>query len=142
MAMNFEGPKAELETAKQIITLSTGAIAFTVTFMEKFRLLGEGSTIELPTALYCAWVTFGFAVAFALWHLMALNGTIVALHRKENRWTLNAGQQQSVEGDEGHQLIPGVGMIIAFVAAVACLVWLGVVLGSRSSGRTNPCDFL
>ena len=35
--MNLDGPKAEADNAKQIITLSTGALAFTVTFLEKFR---------------------------------------------------------------------------------------------------------
>jgi len=37
LAMNVEGPKAEADTAKQIIALSTGAVAFTVTFLEKFK---------------------------------------------------------------------------------------------------------
>lgn len=126
--MNLEGPKAETETAKQIINLSTGAVAFTVTFLEKFQTHGNGTPIEMPLGLYVAWVLFAAAIGCALWYLMALNGNISAIARNENGWTLTAAEQLSADGDEGNTKIPGLLMIASFFFAVVALVWVGFAL--------------
>lgn len=126
--MNLDGPKAETETAKQIISLSTGAVAFTVTFLEKFKTHDQGAAIEMPLGLYVAWVLFAVAIGCALWHLMALNGNISAIARKENGWTLTAAEQLSADGDEGNTKIPGLLMIASFFFAVVALIWVGFSL--------------
>jgi hypothetical protein len=127
--MNIEGPKAEAENAKQMIALSTGAVAFTVTFLEKFRPHAEGRPVPLPTGLYVAWVLFGLTIALALWYLMALTGTISAIGRKENGWDLSPAAQKSVDGDDGNTQLPGLLMIVSFFLAVVSLIWLGFSLG-------------
>ena len=43
----MEGLKAALETAKQVITLSTGVVALTVTFLEKIVQPQAGSAARL-----------------------------------------------------------------------------------------------
>lgn len=126
--MNLDGPKAETETSKQIISLSTGAVAFTVTFLEKFKTHGENAPIQMPVGLYVAWVLFGGAIGFALWHLMALNGNISAIARKENNWTLTPAEQLSADGDEGNTKVPGLLMIGSFFLAVVALIWVGFQL--------------
>ena len=131
MPMNLEGPKSEVETAKQIITLSTGAVAFTVTFLEKFKAGPAGKPTELPFELYVAWVLFGATVGFALWYLMALNGNISAIARKENEWSLTASEKLSAEGDESNTRLPGLLMLGGFFLSVVSLIWLGVALGRR-----------
>jgi hypothetical protein len=124
--MNFEGPKAQVETAKQIITLSTGAIAFTVTFLDKLRPHAEGKALPTPISLYVSWILFGLTVGLALWHLMALNGNITAMARKENGWPLTPADELSANGDEGNARLPGILMLLSFLASVVSLVWAGI----------------
>jgi hypothetical protein len=127
--MNLEGPKAEAETAKQIIALSTGAVAFTVTFLEKFRSSGANQPVMLPRGLYVAWVLFGITIGVALWYLMALTGNISAVARKENGWHLTDAEKQSAEGDESNTRLPGILMVASFFFSVVSLIWLGFSLG-------------
>lgn len=124
--MNLEGPKAETETAKQIITLSTGAVAFTVTFLEKFKT--ATGPLHMPPGLYICWILFGFAIGFALWYLMALNGNISAIARKENGWVLSEAEALSAGGDEGNTRLPGLLMMAAFFLAVIALITVGFAL--------------
>jgi hypothetical protein len=126
--MNLEGPKAEVETAKQVITLSTGAIAFTVTFLEKFKSPGKDQALEMPAGLYICWVLFGIAIGSALWYLMALNGNISAIAKKENGWNLTPAEQLSANGDEGNTRIPGWLMMGTFFLAVVALISVGFAL--------------
>ena len=128
LAMNVEGPKAEADTAKQIIALSTGAVAFTVTFLEKFKTANTAAPLPLPISLYVAWILFGVTVGFALWYLMAVNGTISAIGRKENGWPLTAADQLSADGDDGNLWLPGILMVVSFFLAIVALIWLGFSL--------------
>jgi hypothetical protein len=125
--MNLEGPKASIETAKQIITLSTGAIAFTVTFIENFKV-SVGGAHSVPKGLYVSWVLFGLSTGFALWYLMALNGNISAIARKENGWELTPAEALSAAGDEGNTLLPGWLMMGSFLLAVGSLIWIGFAI--------------
>jgi hypothetical protein len=106
-----------------------GAIAFTVTFLDKFRPHATQTAVALPFGLYVAWILFGLTVGFALWHLMALNGNISAMARKANRWTLTKAEQESADGDERNARIPGLLMIASFFLSIVSLVWLGFSLG-------------
>jgi hypothetical protein len=126
--MNLEGPKSETEIAKQVIGLSTGAVAFTVTFLEKFKSAGKDEALHMPPGLYVAWVLFGAAIAFALWYLMALTGNISAIAGKENGWTLKASDELSAAGDSGNTVIPGYAMMATFFLGVASLIWVGFSL--------------
>lgn len=126
--MNLEGPKAEVENAKQVIGLCTGALAFTVTFLEKFRPVLKGVPQPLPWSLYAAWILFGLTIAFALWYLMALTGNISAVGRRENGWPLTPAEQLSADGDEGNTRLPGLLMLGSFLLAVVALIVLGFSL--------------
>ena len=125
--MNLDGPKASIETAKQVITLSTGAVAFTVTFIDKFKALMNGVPFA-PRSLYVAWILFGLSVGCALWYLMALNGNISAIARKENGWALTPAEELSANGDESNTRLPGRLMLAAFLLAVVSFIWLGFAL--------------
>lgn len=137
--MNIEGPKAEADVAKQIISLSTGAVAFTVTFLEKFKVpsdsaaaatenvAGKTAPLVLSTGIYLSWLLFGLTIAFALWYLMTLNGTIVAMGRKENGFALTTAQERAAKGGVEHTKLPGVLMVLTFLLAVIALIWGGIV---------------
>lgn len=131
--MNIDAPKAEADVAKQIISLSTAAVAFTVTFLEKFKAPGDSAAagktalLVLSNGLYLSWLLFGLTIAFALWYLMALNGTIVAMCRMDNGFALTEAQERAANGDDGHTKLPGVLMVLAFLLAVIALIWGGIV---------------
>lgn len=120
--MNIEGPKSEAEVAKQIITLSTGAVALTVTFLEKFSASDSANVLSWLKGPYLSWLLFGLTIAFALWYLMALNGTIVAIGRKENGWEMTEAQKRAADGDDNHTKLPGLLMIAFFFLAVVALI--------------------
>lgn len=126
--MNLDGPKAEAENAKQVIALCTGALAFTVTFLDKFRPVAKGVPLPLPWSLYAAWLLFGLTIAFALWYLMALTGNISAVARKENGWDLTAAERLSADGDESNARLPGLLMVASFFLSVVALIALGFSL--------------
>lgn len=126
--MNLDGPKAEAENAKQVIALCTGALAFTVTFLEKFRPVVKGEPLPLPVAIYAAWLLFGLTIGFALWYLMALTGNISAVARKENGWPLSDTEQLSADGDEANARLPGLLMVASFFLSIIALIVLGFSL--------------
>lgn len=121
--MNIEGPKAEADTAKQIITLSTGALAFTVTFLEKTN--ASAATLA-PKTLYVSWLLFGLTIALALWYLVAQNGTIDAVARKENGWEMSEAQEHAAKGGRGHVKLPAMLMYGSFFSAVITLIASGI----------------
>ena len=125
--MQIEGLKAQADIAKQIIGLSTGAVAFTVTFIEKFTT-GTDKTLTAPVGLYICWSLFGVAIIFAMWYLMAVTGSIEAVDRKKNGWPMTPAQEQSANGDSGNLKFPGVAMVLAFLAAVAAMIVVGILI--------------
>lgn len=68
------GTDAAADLAKQLITLSTGLTALTVTFSDKFRL--PDTPITINSYLVFAWITFILTVVFGVWSQMAITGTI------------------------------------------------------------------
>lgn len=127
--MQIEGLKAQADIAKQIIALSTGAVAFTVTFIEKFTHADSGNAFRLPWGLYVCWGLFGVSIILAMWYLMAVTGSIEAIDRKVNGWALTQAQQQSANGDTGNLKLPGVAMVVVFVAAVLAMIIVGIGIG-------------
>ena len=61
------------DTTKQLITLSTAIIAFTVTFGKDF--LGKPDNFG-RTLVVISWVGFLASVIFGVWTLLALTGTL------------------------------------------------------------------
>jgi hypothetical protein len=124
--LKSEGLKAASEIAKQIIALCTGAVAFTVTFLEKFTQHPEKAPAHVPGSLYVSWVLFGFTIFFALWTLMAITGTLVSLDRQANGWPLDKRQQAAADGDGRHVQLPALLMLAAFLFAVIAMIAAGI----------------
>jgi len=78
MAQGTDGLKLAADLTKQVITLSTGIVALTMTFAEK---LGKqvDSTICIPVTLKISWACLALALLFSVWTLMGITGTLVAL---------------------------------------------------------------
>jgi hypothetical protein len=126
---SIEGLKAATDITKQIITLSTGAVAFTITFLDKFRSAPEGAAIPIPMALYVAWVLFGLAILFALLNLMGITATLEAIDRRENGWQITKNQEAVADGSKKHERWAAQGMIWLFLAAVVAMIAAGFSTG-------------
>lgn len=61
------------DLAKQLITLSTGILALTITFTKE--LLGSVPRGKVWALKFC-WATFIISILFGIWTLMALTGTL------------------------------------------------------------------
>jgi hypothetical protein len=130
-APQSEGLKASADIAKQIITLSTGAVAFTVTFLDKFTAQSSGPFKSVPPSLYVAWVFFGLSVLSSLWTLMAITGTLTALDRKVNGWSLSKDQADAANGAGGNVQMPALVMLATFLLAIIAMIGTGIALTCR-----------
>jgi hypothetical protein len=130
MPGTMDGLKAALETTKQIITLATGVIALTITFLEKIVQVVPGSSRDVPFAIKGAWIAFGFSIVFAIWTLMAITGSMNALDRKAHGLTLNRAQEIAVdELCEGTNVrIPSFLMVFAFAVGISLTIVTGFYL--------------
>lgn len=125
----IEGLKAAMDTAKQIITLSTGVIALTVTFLEKIvQPSVAGAARNVPWPLVVAWIVFGLAIVFAIWTLMALTGTLNAMDRRANGLKLSEAQQSAVDAYGDNVQVPAVGMVLCFLVGIALTIGTGFSL--------------
>ena len=130
MAEPVEGLKAALDTTKQIITLSTGVITLTVTFLEKIVQPTGGTSRHVPWTLSVSWICYGLAVAFAVWTLMAITGSLNALDRQSRNLALNEAQKTATEtlADGGNIRIPALLMLAFFAAGTALTIATGFYL--------------
>jgi hypothetical protein len=126
-AMKAEGLKSAADLAKQIITLSGGAIGFTVTFVDKYVRTVAGKP-EVAKPLYAAWALFALTIAFAIWNLMGITGSLDAFDRAANSWPLTPSQQAVAAGETSNVRLPAAFMILAFLAAMVAMIWAGLRL--------------
>jgi hypothetical protein len=95
--LSSEGLKAAADTTKQIITLSTGVIALTVTFLEKIvQPVAPSGSRSVPWTIFGAWIVFGLAIVAGVATLGAVSGSLDAMDRKQN------GLSSCDHGEAGH----------------------------------------
>jgi hypothetical protein len=114
MADNLtKGLEFAADLAKQIITLSTGAIALTLTFAEKFDPDGK-APVSVGAAMLWAWGFYVLSVVGAIWFLMALSGSANEIAK---------GNVQHANVMNTNTRIPASIMICAFVAALVLTIF-------------------
>ena len=113
--MAHSGTETAFETTKQIITLSTGMIALTITFAEKFTPKAGDIVASLP--LKVSWMAFGVTIAFGVWTLMAITGSVNAAMVKGD----------TPDADTPNIRIPAILMVVAFVVGIGCAIGAGFV---------------
>lgn len=136
MAEEFksEGLKAQADIAKLMITLCSGAVGFTVTFLDKFTTSSQGHPAKIPFSLFIAWALFGLDIVFALWTLMAITGTLNVLDRQNNGWELLSDREREIASGQcksEHVARPATCMLFAFLLAILAMIWTGVWLQAR-----------
>jgi hypothetical protein len=122
----LEGLKSAVDVAKQLISLSTGVVALTVTFLEK--IVSKDLPRTVPTPLKWAWGGYALTILFGCMTLMAITGTLAAYDRKANGLPLNSHQVRSTEGYESNIRIPALAMILCFVASLILTILTGIAL--------------
>ena len=72
--MAIEGLKTATTLTGQVITISSGLLAFTVTFAEKFT--PKTQVLAPPTALKLSWLCLVLSILAGFLTLMAITGTL------------------------------------------------------------------
>ncbi len=129
--LSSEGLKSAADTTKQIITLSTGVIALTVTFLEKIvQPQVQGAARTVPWTMFGAWICFGVAIITGVMTLMAITGSLDALDRKQNNLATTNPQDRAISSlASGSNIrIPATAMSLSFVLAMVLTIITGFLL--------------
>jgi len=103
------------DVVKQLLTLSTGILALTITFATE--IVGDRET---PTALLgISWVVYILSMLFGLWALFAMTGELEQLPRGNDQV-----EEPSIRGR--NVTLPAVLQIVTFLAATAFIASYGV----------------
>jgi hypothetical protein len=118
--MPNDGLKTAASVTAQVITVSSGLLAFTVTFAEKFT--PKDQVIAPPLTLGLSWIAFALSVLVGFWTLMAITGTL-----NES----DAGRAESNPARTNIR-IPALLMFALFLAGVVLLIVAGwTIAGPR-----------
>jgi hypothetical protein len=109
----IEGLKSSNALVAQIITVSAGLLAFTVTFVDKFTPKEEPPVV--PYQLKLSWLFLVLTIIVGFWTTGAITGTLNLLDR---------GVAESNEG-RTNILYPARFMVATLVISVGCLIWAG-----------------
>jgi hypothetical protein len=113
---------AATELSKQIITLSSVLLGFTVTFADKFSRGGD-QLLPVPMTLGISWIAYFFSILCAIWLLLAIAGSA-----NELRSNPDAGNIY-----RKNTLIPAVLAILMFLFAVCLTIWSGWYIALRGT---------
>lgn len=109
---NLAGLVSANDLAKQLITLATGILALSITFIKDvLKINGEVVTWPLKTS----WVAYLFSICFGIWNMMGITGSTfraIADPTKPVTYGFNVA-------------LPAVMQIMAFLAATSFLIWYG-----------------
>jgi hypothetical protein len=95
--LSAEGLKAAADATKQVITLSTGVIALTVTFLEKIiEPTATAGSRAVPWPMFAAWIFYVLAIVAGAATLGAISGTLDAVDRKLNGLSTSPNQDEAV----------------------------------------------
>jgi hypothetical protein len=92
------------DTVKQLITLATGIIALTITFLHD--ILGVTGA-KPPTVLVWSWAGYGASVLFGLLTMMGLTGELTADEPSITSWSV---------------ALPGMLQVLGFLAGTVLLI--------------------
>jgi hypothetical protein len=126
MDVSLAGFQSANELAKQLITLSTGILALSITFTKDI-LKNRGQVVTWP--LKSAWIAYLLSVCFGIWTMMALTGMIFKI-------TEHPGAYKSVSYGTSIS-IPAFLQILAFVLGTILLIVYGAKMlkfNSESAG--------
>jgi hypothetical protein len=101
------------DLSKQLITLSTGIIALTITFAKD--ILGPAKK-PANFLLLISWICYLLSIVFGIWCLMALTGTLAPIDSGDGKQALELGFNVR---------LPSSLQIITFIVATSLVVVFG-----------------
>jgi hypothetical protein len=108
------------ETTKQLLALSTGIIALTITFSKDFVHQVPARAV---TFLVWAWLSYLMSIVFGIWTLMALTGTLqpkINTIAPPRIWGRNVTRPSSLQI---LSFLIGLVLTICFGIASLCPLW-------------------
>lgn len=104
------------DVVKQLLTLSTGILALTITFATD--IVGDRKT---PTVLLgISWIAYILSILLGLWALLAMTGELEQLPARRSGQV----EEPSIRGR--NVTLPAILQIVAFVAATAFIATYGL----------------
>jgi hypothetical protein len=114
--------------AQQLITLSTGILALTITFT-KDTLKAAPRSRTWP--LYFAWVSYLLCICFGVWALSTITGTLAPLP--------SSGVPPSLTIDSNIRLPAGL-QVIAFIIGIILIVIFGAISFRKQAKEVSDAD--
>lgn len=99
------------ETTKQLLTLSTGIIALTITFSKTFA---ENVPPQATIFLKLAWLAYLLSILFGIWTLMALTGTLEPKDKSKDIVSIWGGNVTVPAGLQVLTFLAGLVLIVVF----------------------------
>jgi uncharacterized protein YegP (UPF0339 family) len=112
------------DLAKQLITLATGILALSITFIKD--VLKNNAVVTWP--LKTSWFVYLLSVVFGMWTMMAITGSIFAVAPTSNQ-SVTYGTNIA---------IPAFLQILAFLVATVFLIVFGAKMLRVKEGGANP----
>src|SRR4051812_6704105 len=109
----IEGLKSANTLTGQIITISSGLLVFTVTFVEKFS--PEGQPLARPFSLKIAWILLLVTICLGFWTCGAITGTMNQI---------DSGNPET-NPTRSNINIPAALMVFSFIFSVVFLLYTG-----------------
>ncbi len=103
------------DLAKQLITLATGVLALSITFVKE--ILQRQSLLDNPgrlRTLGAAWIMMFLSIFFGIWTLSALTGSLAPI------------SGSTAPSLEGNSRFPAGGQVISFLLGIGLLIWFGI----------------
>jgi hypothetical protein len=101
------------DVTKQVLTLSTGIIALTITFFKDFA---NHAPHVAEILMGWSWIAYLASVVLGLWTLMALTGTLQPLHPGNVRPSI----------ERANVRLPALLQLVCFLIALILSVWSGI----------------
>src|SRR5947209_15737823 len=129
MDASLAGFQSANELAKQLITLSTGILALSITFTKDI-LKNRDEVVTWPLKAAC--ITYLLSVCFGIWTMMALTGMIFKV-------TGNPDAYKSVTYGASIS-IPAFLQILAFISGTILLIIYGAKMLQMNSDPAGSLD--
>jgi hypothetical protein len=112
------------DVTKQLITLSTGTIALTITFLKEFA---QSTSPLLRQCLSASWLLFLLSVFCGLWTMMALTGSLAPR---------DTGGPATIRGR--NVTVPSILQIVFFLAGLVLTIVFGILAVASGVTVSNP----
>lgn len=116
---NFEISKLGIASAQalaqQLITLSTGILALTITFTKD---IVKAAPVSPKWLLYLAWVSYLLCICFGVWAMSAITGTLAPLP--------SSGVAPSLNINSNIRIPAGL-QVVAFISGVVLIIIYGAL---------------